>query len=160
MSSYFFGLLYYRCVLWICSLNFIVFQCNLQATANSSADLSWLCSSLGGLTDDCAMSVQWEFEHKITSWSPQPKSWLVSSKTCALSTRLGSHLYVRSRVAAFVLAGHSMVLVHGWRHGQPTKKTHVASQHWFCLRQATIWAVDSRRWFCVWIFNAHSSHNR
>ena len=86
----------------------------------------------GGLTRDCAMSVQWEFEHKITSWNPQPKLWLVCGKTCALSTRPGSHPYVPSRVGAFGLADHSMVSIHGWRHGHPTKKLQ------FCFAR-TVW---------------------
>ena len=84
-----------------------------------------------GLTHDCAMSVRWEPEHKITllvstarfvacQTKPVlcPRAWEATS----------SKPYVRSRVGAFVLAGHSTVLVHAWRHAQPTKKIHVASQ--------------------------------
>ena len=136
----------------ICSLNFILFQCILQAAANPSADLSWLCSSLGGLTNDRAMSVHGKFEHKITSWSPQPRSWLVSSKTSALSTRLGSHVYFFGW-----LGMPPRVNEHRWMASQ-NKSSNSASHvrfgggfrgswtdHRYCLRQSTNRAVDTRR---------------
>ena len=53
----------------------------------------------------------------------------IHSPNCSLSQakpvlcpRSWEASYVRSRVGVFGLANHSMVSIHGWRHGHPTKK--------------------------------------
>ena len=90
---------------------------------------------------------------------------------CPRASEATSEPYVRSRVGAFWLDGHASTRECSPLNGQPTQKLQLClartggfpaswTEHRFCLRQATIWAVDSRRWFCVKILIAHSSHNR
>ena len=93
----------------------------------------------GGLTHDCAMSVRWEPEHKITLLVSTARFVACQTKPvlCPRAWEATSKPYVRSRVGAFGLADHSMVSIHGWRHGQPTKKLQL------CFAR-TVWRWLSR----------------
>ena len=117
----------------------------------------------GGLTHDCAMSVRWEPEHKITLlvstarfvdclrqylWSVHEPRKPPPNRTCEAELELFGWMAMPPPVNAHHWIAHTGGFPASW------------TEHRFCLRQATIWAVDSRRWFCVQILIAHSSHNR
>ena len=156
---------------FVCSIDFqyILLYFNVFLRQRGTSLRVWAESVPGWgsdsrLCDECAMRT-WAQNHPPGVHSPIRS---LSDKTCALPTSLGSHLLqtVCAKQSWSFCFGWpfngARSRVEAWPANQKNTRGFPASwtEHWFCLRQATIWAVDSRRWFCVRIFHAHSSHDR